>query len=117
MLNRLDEAAQACADGLNLQPDNTELLRRRGYVHLRQNDLDGALTDFEAALSQDPDNSFTLYGRGVVRIRKGDRAAGEADIAQAQRIDQRVDRQAPWLWLDYDPDSGDPPPRRATPSR
>jgi tetratricopeptide (TPR) repeat protein len=114
MLGRNEDAQRACDEGLAGAPGNVPLLTRRAYVRLRLRAFDGAIADFDAVLAASPDNAFALFGRGLARERKGDQVAGEADIAAARHIDTRQERQSAWLWLDYDPSSGTPAPRRPT---
>jgi Flp pilus assembly protein TadD len=49
-----------------------------------------AVADFNTALKINPNNSNALYGRGLVKSRMGDKAAGDADIARAKRLQANV---------------------------
>ncbi|MBX3503820.1 MAG: tetratricopeptide repeat protein [Alphaproteobacteria bacterium] len=88
---RLDAAIADFDLALRVEPDKPELRRDRGIAHLRTGQLDAAIADFDAALRQQRYDALTLYGRGLARQRKGDAGGGADDIAEARKLDRRID--------------------------
>lgn len=79
----LSQALADCEEALRLAPNDESTRGSRGFVYLRLNRLDEAITDFDAALKPRP-NTYWLYARGIAKLRKGDTAGGNADIAAAK---------------------------------
>jgi len=65
-------------------------LDSRGVVYLRLGQNQSAIEDFDAALRIAPRFAPSLYARGVAKIKSGD-AAGNADIAEAVRINPAIE--------------------------
>jgi tetratricopeptide (TPR) repeat protein/tRNA A-37 threonylcarbamoyl transferase component Bud32 len=83
---RLGNYAGAIEDdtkALELRPDQTSLLTRRGRLYLITQAPILALHDFDRALELDPANSDAILGRGEARIRLGDYGLAVADAETA----------------------------------
>lgn len=65
-------------------------LINRGLVYLRQGRLDDAIGDYDAALKQNPKLASSLFGRALAELGKGEKAQGQADIAEAERLNPKV---------------------------
>jgi tetratricopeptide (TPR) repeat protein len=51
---------------------------------------DSAIDDYSSALQRDPRLASALYGRGLARIKKGDATGGNADLAAAAKLEQKI---------------------------
>ena len=63
------------------------------HTHGAQSPEDASETlgpDFDAALRLRPKMASALYGRGTAELKKGQASAGNADIAEAKRIDPAI---------------------------
>ncbi len=89
--DRLDAAIADFDLALKVEPEQPDVRRDRGMALLRTGRLDAAIADFNAALSRQRYDALTLYGRGLARQRRGDADGGAADIAEAKKLDGRVD--------------------------
>ncbi len=69
-------------DVLQKQPDIPWVYSNRGIAKYRNNDLEGALKDFNRSLELDPNFSLSLYYRGVLSHLSGDYEAALADLDQ-----------------------------------
>lgn len=49
-----------------------------------------AIESFDTALKLDPQNAYAFYNRGSAKLAAGDAAGGNADIAQAKKIDPKI---------------------------
>jgi tetratricopeptide (TPR) repeat protein len=49
-----------------------------------------AIKDYDSALAANPNQANSLYGRGIAKLRSGNANAGNADIAQAIKIDPNI---------------------------
>lgn len=91
----LDRALEDCNTALRDMPENApahttaSVTYNRGFVYLRQGNLDSALADFDAALKQQPKLLWARYARGLVELKKGMTDQGQADLAAAK--DQEPD--------------------------
>jgi regulator of sirC expression with transglutaminase-like and TPR domain len=74
---------------MRLAPTRKDLIENRGLVYLRQNRVDLALSDFDAALQFNPRLPWSLFARGMIRLRRRD-TRGNADITTAQSIQSDV---------------------------
>ena len=63
---RLDAAAQAFRQGLELAPQDPALLHRLGTALLRAGDSSGAVTQFDEALRWSPESPEAHFGLGMV---------------------------------------------------
>jgi tetratricopeptide (TPR) repeat protein/predicted aspartyl protease len=85
-----DRALADCDRAIHIMPKTAPVheaavaVSNRGLVHLRENRLDDALADFDAALKLQPEFPLARYERGLVELRKGLESEGQADIAAAQ---------------------------------
>jgi tetratricopeptide (TPR) repeat protein len=77
-----------------MKPSTAAFLDSRGLVHLRQNNYDKAIADYDAALHLQPKIAWSLYGRGLAKLHKGLTAAGQADIAAATALQPKIARHA-----------------------
>jgi Flp pilus assembly protein TadD len=69
------------------------LFANRGLVRLRQDAMDKAISDFDAALKLQPKNARALYGRGVASIRANKASQGESDMDAAAKLDKMLKEQ------------------------
>jgi tetratricopeptide (TPR) repeat protein len=79
----LDSALKDCTKAIALLDDPYQALDSRGFVFLRLNKYDDAISDFEAALKAKPDLPASLFGRGLAKMAKGDVASGQIDMKAA----------------------------------
>jgi serine/threonine protein kinase/Tfp pilus assembly protein PilF len=79
---------------LELRPDHTPLLTRRGWLYLTVPAPTLALRDFDRAIELDPKNSDAHEGRGTARVLAGDYRAAVADAETALRFGMPNDRLA-----------------------
>lgn len=93
----LDKALSNCNQALKLaakaSPFNASVLNNRGLVWLRLGDYPRSIADFDACLKLSPKFAWALYGRGVAKIREKDTAVGEADIADAVKLEPGIDEK------------------------
>jgi tetratricopeptide (TPR) repeat protein len=73
-----------------IRRDYVAALDSRRVVHLHLGQYQLAIEDYDAALRLAPRFALSLSGRGVARIKSGD-ATGNADIAEAIRINPNVE--------------------------
>ncbi|MGH6958479.1 MAG: tetratricopeptide repeat protein, partial [Caulobacteraceae bacterium] len=85
----LRAALADCDKALQLSPGKAYFLDSRGLVDLRLGRFDDAIVDYTAAI-QGGVGPSSLYGRGLAELGKGEKAAGEADIAAAQKLDAKI---------------------------
>ena len=91
LAGRYDLALKDCNESVRLNPSgNWYALGRRGLVYFLMAQDDKAIADYDAATKINPNNANTLYGRGLAKSRMGDKAAGDADIARAKRLQANV---------------------------
>jgi tetratricopeptide (TPR) repeat protein len=70
-------------------------LDSRGYVHLKLQNYQAAIADYDAAIRVVPRFAVALYGRGVAKVKSGNIEEGNADIAEALKLDGAIaDRMA-----------------------
>jgi tetratricopeptide (TPR) repeat protein len=79
-----------CNAAILSDPDNAAALDSRGLVHLKLRDYAASLQDYEAALAREGERGHFLYGRGLARIGLGQAAEGQADLAEAERLEPGV---------------------------
>jgi Flp pilus assembly protein TadD len=58
----------------------------RGYTYSRKGDYNHAMTDYDEAIRLDPNYAVALCNRGTLK-RKINDSSGDADIAEAKRLD------------------------------
>lgn len=81
--NKLDEAKVFANKELESSPGNTELIRRRGFVHFMQGDYNSAIEDFSNYLSVKPDSAKGFLYRGLAYIALGNEQKGREDVKKA----------------------------------
>jgi tetratricopeptide (TPR) repeat protein/predicted aspartyl protease len=88
----LPAALKDCNEAVSLsdKKKNPVALANRALVRLRLGDYDKAISDYDGSLAMQPNRPGPLYGRGLAKLKKNQRAAGEADIAEATKIDPNV---------------------------
>jgi predicted aspartyl protease/tetratricopeptide (TPR) repeat protein len=90
----LDEALSDCDRALHAvyekTPGYSDVLRYHGFVRYRMGRYDKAISDYDDALKLDPKSAATLYCRGLAKIKLKRTEDGQADIAQALKIQPTV---------------------------
>lgn len=84
------KALSDCNEAIKLEPNEAVPRSNRGFVYLKMDRLDEALSDFDAGVILSPQRPFALYGRGITKLRKGDES-GHADMAAAKAISPGID--------------------------
>jgi tetratricopeptide (TPR) repeat protein len=80
-----------------LRASDAATLNRRGLVHLKMNDVEGAMADYDSVLVVNPVMASALYGRGLAKQRSGDAAGAMTDMDAAKAIQADVASQfAQW---------------------
>ncbi len=95
-LKPFDEAAwmlACCEAELKDNPGSTDALMARGQVYRRQGRHDKALADLDEVIRRDAANALAWYQRGLARADAGDMAGARADLAEALRLDPRLDSE------------------------
>src|SRR6516165_12258686 len=91
-LGMLKQALADCNQAMRLSQGNAATFGSRAFIFLKINQLDAAVSDYDAALRLDPRLAFALYGRGLAKLKSED-AAGEADIAAAKLLQADIAQQ------------------------
>lgn len=86
---QLVEALDDCNEALALDPISYDTYDSRGLVHLRREEWDEALADYEASLDIETTAS-AYYGRGVALSRLGQARDAEANYVMATRLDPEI---------------------------
>jgi tetratricopeptide (TPR) repeat protein/transglutaminase-like putative cysteine protease len=86
----LAQAQRDCDQALRDEPGHPIATPARAMLDLRRARWAEAISDFTRTLADEPRSARALYGRGVARVRSGD-TAGQADIADARRIEFDID--------------------------
>ena len=73
-----------------LRPNDADTIDSRGFVYFKLARFDNAITDYDAALRVNARSASSLYVRGFAKQKKGDSAGGDADIAAAKAIDEKI---------------------------
>jgi tetratricopeptide (TPR) repeat protein len=89
IVGELHEALADCNRALQIT-QSAAVLAARGLVHLKMDQLDAAIADYNSALQSEPRLASALYGRGLARRKKGDTVAGDADIAAAIAVEASI---------------------------
>ena len=90
----LSGAIDDCNRAIRMRPHVAGYLDSRGLARLRSGDIKDAIRDYDAALALDSDLPWSLYGRGLARHLLGQAAAGDADVAAAERINHVIVKEA-----------------------
>ncbi|NBB15000.1 DUF3857 domain-containing protein [Caulobacter sp. SLTY] len=89
----LEAALGDCDAALQLEPRNAPTLDSRGFVLMRLGRWKDALADYDKAISIRADSAESLYGRALAKYGVGDKAGGDADLAQARKLDPAIDEE------------------------
>jgi tetratricopeptide (TPR) repeat protein len=79
-----------CNAAILADAENSAALDSRGLVHLKLQNYQAALQDYEAAMAKDTERGHYLYGRGLARMGLGQIAEGQADLIEAERLEPGV---------------------------
>jgi len=80
---RYEAAVQKLNQAHALQPKSVEALLQRGLIHLTHEEIDKAITDFDAVLKRDPKNFLALLNRGVAHVARADFKSALSDFDAA----------------------------------
>jgi tetratricopeptide (TPR) repeat protein len=90
----LDQALSDCGAAMQgiyaKAPGYGNFLGYRGLVRYRMGRYDKAIADYDDAVKLDPKAALWLYSRGLAKIRAKKDAEGEADMAQALKMEPTV---------------------------
>lgn len=98
----VDTAMRMLTNILSNAPQNTQAHFERGMLHLSNNDLDGAIGDFQACLAVDSDYPGARHWLGRSYVLAGDngRAAKEYEAGLRTDISRRNPDISPQQWAD-----------------
>lgn len=86
-LGNIRAAKRAIDRAVELSPLNAQAQAIRGFLLAAQNDMEGALAQFNQAIRLDSSLPEGWLGRGLCRLRRGDRANGLHDLRKAVVIE------------------------------
>ncbi len=89
-LDALGVAEGDCAQALTLDPANPEARNGQAIIKLIENDLNGALADFQTVIAADPKNATALFGRGLAKQGRGDAGGAATDMSAAKQVSPLV---------------------------
>ncbi|HYE45068.1 MAG TPA: DUF3857 domain-containing protein [Caulobacter sp.] len=89
----LEAALRDCDTALQLEPRNAPTLDSRGFVLMRLGRWKDAIADYDKATTIRPDSAESLFGRALAKYGAGDKAGGDADIAEARKLDPGIDEE------------------------
>ena len=89
----LEAALNDCQAALKISPKTAAYLDSEGFVYLRLGRFKESVEAYDAAIEQRPQQAASLYGRGIAKLRMGKATEGEADIAAAQKMSDRVEEE------------------------
>lgn len=84
-LGRFDEAQRVLAKALKAHPDNTQVLRQKALVHLKQGELAGAEETYRQILQLSPDAEDVWLNLGSVYQMQGNNARAQEVLGNALR--------------------------------
>jgi tetratricopeptide (TPR) repeat protein len=90
-LNRYDAALRDFNAVLRLAPGDSMTLAAKGDAYRQLGDLLLAREFYDAALKADPRNAMSWQARGEIRAALGDGPGGDADKAQARKLDPSIE--------------------------
>ncbi len=93
-LNRLDAALRDFNAALRLTPGDAMTLAAKADTYRQLGDLLLAREFYDAAIKADPRSARAWQARGEVRVGLGDGSGGEADKAQARKLDPSIETQS-----------------------
>jgi tetratricopeptide (TPR) repeat protein len=85
-----DHALADCNRALRMESNSAIGYNRRGLIWYRMKKYDAAIDDFDQALRIDANFAYGYFNRGLARRAKGDTADGDADTAEAIRLDPKL---------------------------
>jgi tetratricopeptide (TPR) repeat protein/predicted aspartyl protease len=92
--DNLDEALSDCDAAMynvyEKAPGYSDVLGYRGLVRYRMGRYDKSIADYNDVLKLNPKAALSLYSRGLAKIRAKKTAEGEADMAQALKMEPGV---------------------------
>lgn len=90
----LDTARSLCnfahGGASNDPPRRASILDSLGLIKLKQRLWQEAWDDYNTAVDLAPNTAHYIYGRGIAALRLGRTAEGQADIANARRLDRAI---------------------------
>lgn len=84
-----DQAIFYLVQSLAKDPEQPEIYRRIGQIHLHLNNLDLAQAAFERALNKAPDDIESLTGLGKIHLRQKQRELAQSYLMRAVDVDQK----------------------------
>ena len=90
-LNRYDSALRDFNAVLRITPGDPMTLAAKGDAYRQLGDLLLARQFYDAALKADPGNAVSWEARGEIRAALGDGAGGDADKAQARKLNPSIE--------------------------
>jgi tetratricopeptide (TPR) repeat protein len=87
----LDKALADFNEAIRVNPMYTWAFNSRGYTYQLKGDYDRAMADYNEAIRLDPRYALPLCNRGMLK-RKINDSSGNADIAEANKLDASVCR-------------------------
>lgn len=91
-LSALRRCNDALGEAQTLQHDRVATYVNRGILRLRRNDLEGALSDFDAALRLDPTEAEAYINRGSLMLRRNQ--VEEARVMFSRALEHNTRRPA-----------------------
>ena len=73
---------------LELDPKSSEAFNGKGYVQIRSNQLENAISNFNQALSIQPEYATAYNGRGICNSLKTNYDAAISDFSKALELDK-----------------------------
>jgi tetratricopeptide (TPR) repeat protein len=97
----LDQAIQECRDAVKMSNGAAQYADSLGMALLQSGKLDEALAVYTQALAKRPYAS-SYMGRAIIEARRGDSARARADLAEAKKLDIRVEDEFADYGLKFD---------------
>lgn len=88
--HKLEEAKALADKEIQSHPGDTDLIRRRGFVHFMQGNYKSATADFSSYLAEKPGSAKGYLYRGLAYIAMGDDSKGKEDVNRALSIDSSL---------------------------
>ncbi len=89
----LETALADCLGALKLEPGAAAILDSKAFVLLRLKRFGESVENYDLAVKLRPLQADSLYGRGLAKLGLGQSDAGQADLAAARKISDRIDAQ------------------------
>lgn len=104
----LDKALDDCDEAVDADSRNASYLDSRAWVYLRLGKFAKAKADFDRSLAIRPAGAWSLYGRGLAHLHLGEAAPGQADLAQARKVEADIDARVKLAGLPQAPEAPQP---------